>query len=52
MLLQVTDDGQAILVGHGEEKEKLDACLAEMAALYGSTAGFDYSVECPRQDLR
>ena len=46
----MTDDGQAILVGRGEEREKLDACLQEMAALYGSPDGLDYSVECPRKD--
>ena len=44
----VTGDGVAMFVMHGEGKRKLDTCLEKMAVLYGSSAGFDYSIDCPR----
>ena len=44
----VNGDGVAMFVMHGEGRSKLDTCLEKMAALYGSSASFDYSIDCPR----
>ena len=44
----VNGDGVAVFVMHGERKCKLDSCLKKMASLYGSSANFDYSLDCPR----
>ena len=44
----VNGDGVAMFVKHGEGKRKLDTCLEQMAVLFGSSANFDYSIDCPR----